>query len=127
MELNFTDTGAKTVADYGELIISGDETKGFRPFQLMVASIASCSGFVLKQILEKQRIEIDSLSVQTSVERNEADANKIEKITLHYIIKGTDLDRDRMDKNLALSRKNCSMVRSVETSIKIIETIEITE
>lgn len=110
---------------YGDLDISGDETKGFRPFQLMMASIVGCSGSVFRKILEKQRTEFEDLIITSTVERNALQANKIEKITLHYILKGYNLDPDKINRNLELSRKNCSMIQSIQDSIEITERIEL--
>lgn len=112
---------------YGDLDISGDETKGFRPFQLMMASIVGCSGSVFRKILEKQRTELEDLQISSTVERNALQANRIEKITLHYIIKGYHLDPEKINRNLELSRKNCSMIQSVQDTIQIEETVELIE
>jgi len=109
---------------YGELDISSDDTKGFRPFQLMVASIAGCSASVFRKILVKQRIEIAELQIVADVKRDPDEANRIKDITLNFVVKGDRLDQTKMEKNLKLARKNCSMVRSVEDSINITETIE---
>jgi len=112
---------------YGNLFISGNENEGFRPFELMVASIVGCSGSVFQKILEKQRTHIEELSIDVDVERNPEEVNRIERVRLNYIVKGHHLNIDRLYKNLALSRNNCSMIRSVEQSIKIEETINIIE
>jgi len=112
---------------YGDLDISGDETKGFRPFQLMMASIVGCSGSVFRKILEKQRTELEDLQISSTVERNALQANRIEKITIHYIIKGYHLDPEKINRNLELSRKNCSMIQSVQDTIQIEETVELIE
>lgn len=127
MEFHLKENGMRIEFDYGELSISGNEDYGFRPFQLMVASIAGCSGSVFRKILEKQRIEVDDLQINAEVERNPEEANRIERISLKYIIKGPRLDPERLYKNLEISRKNCSMIRSVEDSIKIEESIETIE
>ena len=71
MEFTFNENNVTTQFDFGPLTISGDEQYGFRPYQLMVSSIASCSGSVFRQVLKKQRIEIDGLSVAATVTRNE--------------------------------------------------------
>ena len=113
--------------DYGELSISGNEDYGYRPFQLMVASIVGCSGSVFSKILNKQRTEIDDLTITADVERNPKEANRIEHISLHYCIKGYNLNVDKLNRNLKLSRQNCSMIRSVESSIKIDESLEVIE
>lgn len=125
MEFTFNENNVTTQFDFGPLTISGDEQYGFRPYQLMVSSIASCSGSVFRQVLKKQRIEIDGLSVAATVTRNEKEANRIEQIDLTFRVKGKNLDKDKLKKSLAVSSKNCAMVRTVENSIKINETVEI--
>src|SRR5699024_6919538 len=124
MEFYMKENGMRTRFGYGDLDISPDETDGFRPFQLMLASIVGCSASVFRKILAKQRIEIADLEITADVKRNPDEANRIEDITLNFFVKGDRLDQTKMEKNLKLARKNCSMVRSVEDSINITETIE---
>src|SRR5690625_1255964 len=125
MKFYFKENNVQTELEYGELVISGNEEYGFRPFQLMVSSIVSCSGSVFKQILSKQRIEIESLEISADVKRNADEANRIEQIDLTFIVKGSELNQAKLDKSLAIARKNCAMVRSIEDSIKINETLQI--
>ncbi|WP_404451436.1 OsmC family protein [Virgibacillus necropolis] len=127
MKFYLKENGMRIDLDYGELSISGNEEYGYRPFQLMVASIVGCSGSVFRKILEKQRTEIEDMTITAEVERNPRVANRIERISLHYSIKGYQLNKEKLYKNLELSRKNCSMIRSVESSIKIEETLDAIE
>lgn len=119
------DVGFTTKTDFGELHIAGDEAYGFRPFQLMVASIAVCSGGVLRKILAKKRIEVEDITIDTKVDRNEAEANKIEKIYIHYRIKGENLKENKIQQSIELASKNCPMAQSVKGSIEIEETFEL--
>ncbi len=126
MEFNMKkEAGFTTDFPYGELHIAGDEEYGFRPYQLMVSSIAVCSGGVLRKILEKKRIAFSDLRIQADVTRNDEKAGRIEKIHLHYIITGEDLPLDKIEKSIELARKNCSMLQSVIDSIEVTETFEI--
>ncbi|MCM3020885.1 putative OsmC-like protein [Priestia megaterium] len=126
MEFNIKkEAGFTTNFPYGELHIAGDEEYGFRPYQLMVSSIAVCSGGVLRKILEKKRIAFSDLRIQADVTRNDEKAGRIEKIHLHYIITGEDLPLDKIEKSIELARKNCSMLQSVIDSIEVTETFEI--
>ncbi|MGM0875955.1 MAG: OsmC family protein [Bacillota bacterium] len=125
MEFNMKEVGFHTTTEYGELHVAGDEDYGYRPYQLMVASIAVCSGGVLRKILTKKRIEIEDMKVSTKVERNEAEANRIEKIHIHYRIKGNDLNPDKIQQSIKLASKNCPMAQSVKGSIEIEETFEL--
>ncbi|ALX48973.1 OsmC family protein [Lentibacillus amyloliquefaciens] len=127
MEFHLKEEGLRTEFEYGQLDISGNAEHGFRPYQLMVASIAGCSASVFRKILNKQRMEAADMKVTAEVKRNPDEANRIERIDLHYVIKGYHLDDEKLYKNLALARKNCSMVRSVEDSIHIEETLESVE
>lgn len=125
MEFKMKEFGFQTTTDYGELHVAGDETFGHRPYQLMVASIAVCSGGLLRQILSKKRIEFKNITIRTEVKRNEAEANRIEKIRIHYIIDGKNLDPEKIEKSIALANKNCPMAQSVNQSIIIQETFEL--
>lgn len=126
MQFNWKEDYMETTAfNYDTLHISPDDTKGYRPFQLLVASVASCSGGVFHKILKKQRIEYEALSIDAEVERNEEIANRVEKITLHFTITGSNLNEEKMQRNLELSRKNCSMVQSVQDSIVVQEDITV--
>lgn len=117
--------GFTTDLDYGQLNVAGDEKHGFRPYQLMVASIAVCSGGVLKKILEKKRFDIQDITIEANAERNEAEANRIEQIHIHYKIKGTGLDEKKIQQSIELASKNCPMAQSVKGSIEIHETFEL--
>ncbi|WAA12439.1 OsmC family protein [Fervidibacillus halotolerans] len=125
MEFHMKEVGFTTNLPYGELHIAGDEKHGFRPYQLLVSAIAVCSGGVLRKILEKKRIPIDDMKIKVEVERDEKKANRIEKIHLHYLIKGDQLDTKKIEKSIELVHQNCSMAQSVEGSIQIEETFEL--
>ncbi|GGK03905.1 osmotically inducible protein C [Lentibacillus kapialis] len=127
MDFHMKEEGVRIDLGYGVLDISSDDEHGYRPFQLMVASIAGCSASVFRKILKKQRTEIADMTITADVKRNPDEANRIERIGLHYVIKGYHLDDEKLYKNLAVARKNCSMVRSVEDSITIEETLESVE
>ncbi|MDZ5473537.1 OsmC family protein [Bacillus sp. 31A1R] len=125
MEFKMKEVGFFTETANGRLNISGDEQHGFRPYQLLVSSIAVCSGGVLRTILGKMRLNYEDISISADVQRNEAEANKVERIHLHFKITGTDLDENKIHKAMELTKKNCSMVQSVIGSIEVEETFEI--
>lgn len=114
----------ETEFEYGPLTISGDETKGYRPFQLLVSSVAACSGGVLRKILEKKRISFEQIKIQAKVERVAEEANRVSKIHLHIQVKGS-VGLEQLEKALALSKKNCPIVQSIKNSIEVTETCEV--
>ncbi len=121
------EVGFSTNLEFGELQVAGDEQYGFRPYQLLVSSIAVCSGGVLRTILKKRRMDVEDITIQTDVTRNEKEANRIEKIHIHYVIKGKDLAETKIEQSIELARKNCPMVQSVKDSIEVTETFEVSE
>lgn len=124
MEFTMKEGGFITELPYGRLEVSGNEEFGYRPYQLMVSSIAVCSGGVLRKILEKMRIDFEDIQIKAKVERNPAQADRIEKIQLHFTIKGKELVESKLEKAMILTKKNCSMVQSVIGSIIVEETFE---
>lgn len=125
MEFHMKDGGFYTETPYGRLDVSGNEEYGFRPYQLLVSSVAVCSGGVLREILEKMRIVVEDIHISTEVERNKEAADRVETIKMHFKITGTDLEEKKLHKAMDLTRKNCSMVQSVIGKIEVIETFEI--
>jgi putative redox protein len=126
MEFKWNNNGAYEMGtNFGEMKISSDDTFGFRPYQLMVASIAGCSGTVMKKIFVKKRLEINDITIKADVTRNPDKADRIEAIHLTFVVKSNDLSEKVMEKIVELTRKNCSMVQSVLGSIDIHESFEI--
>lgn len=128
MQFTMTEHGFKTKTSFGEIDISGNDEYGFRPFQLLVSSVAVCSGGVLRNILEKMRMPASAISIDVKeIKRNPDKANRVEKIHLHFILEGQNLVEVKIAKAFELTRKNCSMVQSVAPAIEILETYEIVE
>lgn len=128
MEFNMKpDVGFFTETGFGRLDVAGDDQFGFRPYQLLVSSVAVCSGGVLRKVLEKMRMEIEDIHIQADAERVEEEANRVSKIIVHFRIAGNNLDEKKIEKAMALTRKNCSMVQSVIGSIEVEETFEIVQ
>ena len=125
MKFEMTENGFQTETSYGTLQISGNDEFGFRPYQLLVSSIAVCSGGVMRKILERKRIPAKNITIEIKeVYRNEEKASRVERIHMHFIIEGVELSNVQMDKIMEVTANNCSMVQSVKNSIEVIETYE---
>ena len=111
---------------FGKIEVSAKDEHGFRPFQLLVSSIAVCSGGVLRNILEKMRMPATHISIEVKeVQRNENEANRIENIHLHFILEGEKIQEAKLPRVFELVKSNCSMVQSVIQSIDVHETYEV--
>jgi len=128
MRFNLEDTGAFEASfEYGKLDISSNAEIGFRPIQLLVSSLAGCSGGLLKRVLDKKRIAFDSIEIEVDIKRDEGEVNKVTKIMLHFIVFGKNLKPSLIQKSLDLAVKNCAMIQSVNSAIEVVETIETRE
>lgn len=126
MKFEMTEFGFETETEFGKLEISSNEEKGFRPYQLMVSSIAACTGGVMRKILEKKRMPAHSLSIEVKeIVRSQDDASRLEKIHLHIVVQADGLTEEKMPKIMELTDKNCSMYQSVANCIEIKKTFEI--
>lgn len=120
------DNGFRADFEYGTLQAAADTEYGFRPFQLLVSSLAVCSGTVLQKVLAKKRIAYEDITIKVrDVQRNPDKADRVEAVHLHFVIRGSDLDDVKIGKSLEVARKNCSMVQSVIDSIDVTETYEL--
>ncbi|WP_252504152.1 OsmC family protein [Sporosarcina sp. Marseille-Q4943] len=125
MKFEMTENGFETETSFGKLQISSNDEYGFRPYQLLVSSIAVCSGGVLRKILERKRLPAKNISIEVKeVVRNEEVANRVEKIHLHFLIEREKIEDEQMKKIMHVTAKNCSMVQSVIDSIEVVETYE---
>lgn len=118
-----TENGFKTDVEFGELHVSGDSHAGYRPYQLLLASIAVCSGGIMRKILDKKRMSYSMIKIKTKMERNKT--GKVTKVHLHFIITGLQIGDEAMGKIMRLTRKNCEMVQSVQDAIQITESFEL--
>ncbi|MCZ8536991.1 OsmC family protein [Paenisporosarcina quisquiliarum] len=126
MKYVMTEHGLETELEFGKLTISGDETKGFRPYQLLVSSLVGCSGGVLRKVCEKMRMPIEDMEIEVlEVLRNPEEASRLEKVHIHFKLRGDQLEETKVEKAMNLTKKNCSMVRSVDQSIEVVETFEL--
>lgn len=125
MEFTMRENGFQTQFEYGSLDVSGDAHYGFRPYQLMVSSVAVCSGGVLRKVLAKMRLDVEDIKIKADVVRNKEEADRIESIHMHFILKGNGLSPEKIEKALRVTEKNCSMVQSVKGSIRISDSFEL--
>ncbi|PIC57294.1 osmotically inducible protein C [Sporosarcina sp. P12(2017)] len=126
MNFHMTKHGFDTETEFGTLHISSNEEKGFRPYQLMVASIAACGGGVMRKVLDKMRMPAEDIAIDVKeVVRSQDDASRLMKIHLHFTVIGSNVTDEKMPRIMELTEKNCSMLQSVMGCIDVVKTYEI--
>ena len=105
---------------YGELLISPNNQKGYRPIELFVSSLAGCSGTVLRDILQKKRLGVRQVDIEVSVSRIPEEANRINQLCFFATVHADKtLPPESTEKVTKLMMTNCGMIQSVISSIDI--------
>lgn len=106
--------------------LEGEQARGMRPMELMLAGIGSCSSIDIVDILQKQRQGLEDIQVSVFGER---EAGKVPSlfttIHLHYVLSGS-LDEEKVKRALDLSmNKYCSVAKIIEKTAEITYSYEI--
>ena len=111
------DTGVKCLIDASQEI--GGKNKGFRPMELLAASLAGCISIDVLNILKKQRKVPKNFSVDIQTKRKTAELAPFELITLEFALEH-DRDEENFRKIAALVlEKYCSVAASLNDEIRI--------
>ncbi|MGH6861559.1 MAG: OsmC family protein [Phyllobacterium sp.] len=93
----------------GTALGSEGQTPGPSPMELMLIGTGGCSAFDVVHILEKGREAIEDCVVEIDAERAEQDPKVFVRIHMHFIVKGRDLSRNKVERAISLSvEKYCS-------------------
>ena len=88
----------------------GGKNQGPRPKHLVLSALGGCTGMDLVSLLQKMKMPFDSLAVEVEGESVEEHPQVYKRILIRYILKGAGLDREKIDKAIALSlQKYCAV------------------
>lgn len=116
--------GYKITVDAGKEF--GGEGLGPSPKPLMLASLAGCTGMDVVSLLNKMRVDFDSLNLRVEGEINEEHPKKYNKIVIYYQLKGDNVPFDKVEKAVTLSLgKYCGVAAVYKQVIDVNYVIEI--
>ena len=104
----------------------GGMNLGFRPMQLLLAGIGSCSSMDIISILQKQKQPLENLEVEVNGEREKDKIPSLFRtIHVHFKVKGK-LDESKVRRAVDLSMETyCSVARTLEKTAEIIYSFEL--
>lgn len=104
----------------------GGRHRGFRPMQLVLAGLASCSSIDVQNILKKQRQPVTDLQARVTAERATDEIPAVfTKIHVHYIVTG-DVDPAKAERAASLSlEKYCSVSKMLQSTATITHSVEV--
>ena len=109
----------------GHVVVTDSEGQGFKPPDLMLASLVGCAGVDVVRILQKKRQKFSSIEVKVD-KQNAPDAPwPIEKVEVEWTVRGQGLKekavRDAVDlAELKYCSVSASMTSKLITTVRVI-------
>lgn len=106
----------------------GGENSGPRPKELMLASLAGCTGMDVISILRKMKVEVESFNINVEADLTEEHPKHYSKMHVTYIFKGNNLDVEKLKKAVDLSQdKYCGVSAAYRKAMQLTYEIKIEE
>ena len=122
-------TGENTfLAEDGEGRKTNLSGEHLRPMQMLLASLAGCSGVDVVLILEKKRVKLSDFQIEISAERAETYPKVYTDIHLTYSFWGENIKKKDVEQAIELSEnKYCSVSAMLKSTAKITSEYKIFE
>jgi putative redox protein len=96
--------------------------------ELVLIGTGGCSAYDVVHILEKGREAIEDVVVEVEAERASQDPKVFTKIHMHFVVKGRELARHKVERAVALSiEKYCSASAMMSKTAAITHDFEVVE
>lgn len=119
-----TESGQRVVMDGPP--DAGGRDQGPRPMEMVLLGLGGCSAFDVVHILQKGRRAVAACEVEIDAERAAVDPKVFTRIHMHFIVRGAELDRARVERAVALSAdKYCSVARMLASTAEITHDAEL--
>ena len=111
------------------VVMDSAQTLGPKPMELVLMGLGGCTSYDVVSILKKARQQIEDIECQLSANRAETIPTVFTDIHIHFVVKGKNLNEERVKKAIELSaEKYCSASRMLEDGgVKITYDYEIIE
>jgi len=105
---------------------SGPSATGFSPMELLLVSLAGCTGMDVIDVLRKKRQDVSGLEVQVSGARASDHPRKYTALRIHFIVTGRAVEPEAVRRSIELSEtKYCSVAASLDPAIRVTTDFEI--
>ena len=113
--------------EYGHSVImdldenANGNNEGFRPMPMLLVGLGGCLGVDVKMILNKMKVEIESLDLEIDGITDDTKVPKTYKeIVVTFRFKGRDLDNDKLERAIHLAEtKYCNVSAILSQTCKI--------
>jgi putative redox protein len=112
--------GAQFLAadEAGHVVVTDNEGQGFKPPELLLASLVGCAGIDVVGILEKKRQKFSSIEARVRKENEPDPPWTIKRIEVEWTVKGKGLKQKAVEDAVRLAEeKYCSVTASLKSEI----------
>lgn len=128
-DMHFTataDTGFNLTLDAAPSV--GGQNMGFRPLELMLVSLAGCTGMDVISILKKKRQAVTGFEVHVDADQADDHPHVYTDIRVTYIVHGHDIDPKAVERSIELSEtKYCPATAMLRQAANITSSYEIVD
>ena len=86
--------------------MGGGDCSAFTPLQLLLASLAGCSGNTMALLLRRHEQQVSGLEVRAVGARRDEHPTVLTAIDLEFTVRGTGLDEDVIQRSLAVAEEH---------------------
>ena len=106
----------------------GGENLGVRPMEMLLLGVAGCTMIDVVSTLKKMRQDLTKCETKVNAERANDHPKVFTDIHIQFVIKGKDLDQNKVEKAITLSaEKYCSASIMLGKTASITHDFEIVE
>lgn len=99
---------------------------GIRPKELILISLAGCTGSDVVAILQKKRVKLDNLEMNITAEQQETHPQVYTKIHIEFLFYGKDINEKDVERAIELSQTTyCSVSAMLKKSVEITHSYKI--
>jgi putative redox protein len=105
----------------------GGSNAGIRPKEMLLISLAGCTGMDVVAILRKKRTKFDDFKINISAESTDIHPKVYTKIHLEYAFSGKEIKEKDVERAIELSQKTyCGVTAMLSKSVEITHSYVIT-
>lgn len=124
--ISHADSGHGVLMDAAEKV--GGSNIGPRPMEMMLHSLAGCTGMDVVSLLKRMRVAFTGLEVSIKAEKAKEHPKTYTRIDLEFAISGNDIDEDKVKRAIELSQdKYCSVSAMLRKACPVNWTYRIAE
>jgi len=101
---------------------------GIRPKELLLLSLAGCTGSDVVAILQKKRVPLNGFEINITAEQSDEHPQVYTKINIEYLFYGKSLNTNDLERAIELSQtKYCSISAMLKKAVEITHSYKVVE